>query len=78
MIELGGGAAHSGGGSLDDGFKPTFALDWQLPFGARAWQASLFIERQLEPLQIAGARFSWDVGSTLYELVRRRGWRRVR
>jgi len=29
-------------------------------------------------LQIAGVRLSWDMGGTLYDLVRRTGWRRVR
>ena len=78
LIELGGGVRHVAGASLDDGFNPYVALDWQLPFGARTWQASLFIERQLAGLQIAGARISWDMGSTLYDLVRRTGWRRLR
>ena len=82
LIELGGGAQQVGGAPFDDGLKPHFkpylALDWQLPFGVRTWQASLFIERQLDALQIAGFRISWDMGSTLRDLVRRTGWRRVR
>jgi hypothetical protein len=78
LIELGGGAEDAGGGAFGVGFNPYFALDWQLPFGGRAWQASLFIERQLDGLGIAGFRIAWDMGSTLHELVRRTGWRRVR
>jgi hypothetical protein len=78
LIELGGGARHVGGPAPGDAFVPYLALDWQLPFGVRTWQASLFLERQLDALQIAGVRISWDMGSTLYELVRRTGWRRVR
>jgi hypothetical protein len=81
LIELGGGARHVGGPANGDAFvpfSPYFALDWQLPFGVRTWQASLFLERQLDELQIAGVRISWDMGSTLYDLVRRTGWRRVR
>jgi hypothetical protein len=78
LIELGGGVRQVGGPSLGDAFSPYLALDWQLPFGVRTWQASLFIERQLDELQIAGVRVSWDMGSTLYDLVRRTGWRRVR
>ena len=78
LIELGGGARHVGGAAPGDAFSPYLALDWQLPFGVRTWQASLFIERQLDELQIAGVRISWDMGSTLYDLVRRTGWRRLR
>ena len=80
LIELGGGARHDGGTARDafSRFIPYLALDWQLPFGARTWQASLFIERQLDELQIAGVRISWDMGRTLYDLVRRTGWRRLR
>jgi hypothetical protein len=44
----------------------------------RTWQVSLFVERQLDALEIAGVRLSWDMGSTLYDLVRRTGWRRLR
>ena len=78
LIELGGGARHVGGPAPGDAFVPYLALDWQLPFGVRTWQASLFLERQLDELQIAGVRISWDMGSTLYDLVRRTGWRRLR
>jgi hypothetical protein len=78
LIELGGGVQHVAGAAFDRGVSPTLALDWQLPLGVRTWQGSLFIERQLDGLQIAGARISWDMGSTLYDLVRRTGWRRVR
>ena len=78
LIELGGGTQHVAGASFDDGFRPYFALDWQLPFGVRTWQVSLFVERQLDALEIAGVRLSWDMGSTLYDLVRRTGWRRLR
>ena len=78
LVELGGGdqrAPFAAGGS---GFRPYAAVDWQLPFRARSWQASLFVERQLEALEIAGARISWDMGPTLRELARRTGWRRLR
>jgi hypothetical protein len=78
LIELGGGIRHVGGSAAGDAFVPSVGLDWQLPFGVRTWQASLFIERQLDELQIAGVRVSWDMGSTLYDLVRRTGWRRLR
>jgi hypothetical protein len=78
LIELGGGTRHLGGAAPNDTFAPYLAVDWQLPFGVRTWQASLFVERQLDQLQIAGARISWDMGSTLYDLVRRTGWRLVR
>ena len=78
LIELGGGIQRVGGAPFDAGLKPYVALDWQLPFGVRTWQASLFIERQLDQLQIAGVRISWDMGSTLYDLVRHTGWRRLR
>jgi hypothetical protein len=78
LIELGAGTQHVAGASAGEGFKPTFALDWQLPFDARTWQASLFVEQQLEELKIAGVRISWDMGPTLQDLVRRQGWRRVR
>lgn len=78
LIELGADVQHVAGTPFDRGFRPTWALDWQLPFGMRTWQASLFIERQLDELQIAGVRISWDMGSTLHDLVRRTGWRRVR
>jgi hypothetical protein len=84
LIELGGGVRHlaraadSGAGSVFSSFLPYLALDWQLPLGVRTWQASLFIERQLDELQMAGVRLSWDMGTTLYELVRRTGWRRLR
>jgi len=78
LIELGGGARHVGGAAPTNTFAPYLALDWQLPFGVRTWQVSLFVERQLDELQIAGVRLSWDMGSTLYDLVRRTGWRRVR
>jgi hypothetical protein len=78
LIELGGGTRHVAGTSSDEGFNPYFALDWQLPFGVRTWQASLFVERQLADLQFAGVRISWDMGSTLRDLVRRTGWRRIR
>ena len=78
LIELGGGVRHVGGPSAGEAFSPYLAVDWQLPFGVRTWQASLFIERQLDALQIAGARISWDMGRTLYDLVRRTGWRRLR
>jgi hypothetical protein len=81
LIELGGGVRRVGSATGDgaiSAFLPYLALDWQLPFGVRTWQASLFIERQLDGLQIAGVRISWDMGSTLSELVRRRGWRRLR
>jgi hypothetical protein len=78
LLELGGGVRHVGGPSAGEAFSPYLAVDWQLPFGVRTWQASLFIERQLDALQIAGARISWDMGRTLYDLVRRTGWRRLR
>jgi hypothetical protein len=82
LIELGGGARQVGGAPFDDRFEPHFspylALDWQLPFAVRTWQASLFLERQLDALQIAGVRISWDMGATLRNLVRRTGWRRIR
>jgi len=78
LIELGGGTRHLGGAAPTDAFEPYLAVDWQLPFGVRTWQASLFVERQLDQLQVAGARVSWDMGSTLYDLVRRTGWRRLR
>jgi hypothetical protein len=78
LLELGGGVRHVDGPSGGDAFSPSLALDWQLPFGVRTWQASLFIERQLDQLQIAGARISWDMGRTLHDLVRRTGWRRLR
>ncbi|HLK89116.1 MAG TPA: hypothetical protein VKZ18_04425 [Polyangia bacterium] len=78
LIELGGGAEDAGGGAGGLGFNPTFAVDWQLPFGVRTWQVSLFVERQLDGLGMAGVRISWDMGSTLRDLVRRTGWRRVR
>ena len=78
LIELGGGVRHVGGPAPGDAFVPYVALDWQLPFGVRTWQLSVFIERQLDGLQIAGLRISWDMGSTLYDSVRRTGWRRLR
>ena len=78
LIELGGGTQHVAGASSDEGFRPYLALDWQLPFVARTWQVSLFVEQQLDELKIAGLRIAWDMGATLEDLVRRRGWRRVR
>ncbi len=78
LIELGGGARQVGSLAPGDAFVPYLALDWQLPFGVRTWQISLFLERQLDELQIGGVRISWDMGSTLYDLVRRTGWRRLR
>ena len=82
LIELGGGVRQRRqarrAAAPSAAFLPYLALDWQLPFGVRTWQASLFIERQLDGLQIAGVRISWDMGSTLSDLVRRTGWRRLR
>ena len=51
LIELGGGVRHVGGPAPGDAFVPYVALDWQLPFGVRTWQLSVFIERQLDGLQ---------------------------
>jgi hypothetical protein len=78
LIELGGGTQQVAGAPFDSAFKAYFVLDWQLPLGTQTWQASLFLERQLEELQIAGVRISWGMGSTLYDLARRTGWRRIR
>jgi hypothetical protein len=78
LVEVGGGIQHVTGASTNDAFKPYLALDWQLPFGPRTWQVSLFVEQQLDDLRIVGVRISWDMGPSLEDLVRRKGWRRIR
>jgi hypothetical protein len=78
VIELGGRYTWIGGTPASSSVGPYFALEWQLPFKPSSWQASLFVERQAQSLQLAGARFSWDMGPTLLDIARRTGWRRLR
>jgi hypothetical protein len=78
VIELGGRYNRLGGTAASSSVAPYFALEWQLPFKRSSWQASLFLERQAESLQLVGARFSWDMGPTLQDIARRTGWRRLR
>jgi hypothetical protein len=77
-IELGGSYDLSIGDASRRGFSPIFALEWQLPFRRSTWQVSIFVEREVQDLQLAGARFSWDMGGTLRDIARRTGWRRLR
>jgi hypothetical protein len=79
VIELGGRYNRIGGTPANSSVAPYFGLEWQLlPFKRGSWQASLFLERQAQSLQLVGARFSWDMGSTLLDIARRTGWRRLR
>jgi hypothetical protein len=78
LIELGGGYSRTESGATDNAFKPYFALEWEFPFNAHQWQVSLFLERQIEPLQVAGVRVSWNMGSAIRDVARQTGWRRLR
>jgi hypothetical protein len=78
VIELGGGYNQISGAGFRNGFTPAFALEWQLPFRRSTWQVSVFVERQVQDVQLAGLGFSWDMGSTLRDIGRRTGWRRLR
>jgi hypothetical protein len=78
VIELGGGYNRIAGAGFRNGFTPAFALEWQLPFRRSTWQVSVFVERQVQDVQLAGLGFSWDMGSTLRDIDRRTGWRRLR
>ncbi len=60
------------------GVGPYLAFEWQLPFGARAWQLSLFAEEQLSTIELAGIRFAWNMGETSRDVARRTGWMRIR
>lgn len=62
----------------DLGVGPCWAFEWQLPFGARAGQLSLFAEKQLSTIELGGVRFAWDMGETLRDVARRTGWMRLR
>ena len=62
-------------GGLGTRLRPKFG---ELPKPLAPLGGRPFLERQLDELQIAGVRISWDMGSTLYDLVRRTGWRRLR
>jgi hypothetical protein len=62
----------------DLGVGPYLAFEWQLPFGARPWQLSLFAEKQLSTIELAGVRFAWDMGETSRDVARRTGWMRIR
>jgi hypothetical protein len=75
LIELGGGAQRVGSAN---GGAVYFGAEWQLPFHARTWQLSLFAVRQIDALELAGLRISWDMGPTLRDVARQTGWRRVR
>jgi hypothetical protein len=58
--------------------SPYVAIEWQLPLGRRAWQLSIFAERQLSTTELAGLRFAWNMGGTLRDVARRSGWMRIR
>jgi hypothetical protein len=57
---------------------PYVAFEWQVSLPARAWQLSLFVERQLSTAEIGGVRLAWNMGATLRDLARRSGWMRIR
>lgn len=77
LTELGGGYQRVGTSPLNDGGTVYFAVEWQLPIHVPAWQVSLFAVRQIDELQFAGLRISWDMGATLRDLARQTGWRRI-
>jgi hypothetical protein len=58
--------------------SPYWGFEWQLPLGARAWQLSIFVERQLSTIGLAGLRIAWNMGGTLRDVARRTGWVRLR
>lgn len=69
---------HTFAAGTDLGLGPYWAFEWQLPFGARTWQLSVFAEKQLSSIELAGVRFAWDLGQTLRDVARRTGWMRLR
>jgi hypothetical protein len=77
-IEGGVRLTHTFAAGADLGVGPCWAFEWQLPFGARAGQLSLFAEKQLSTIELAGVRFAWDMGETLRDVARRTGWMRLR
>jgi hypothetical protein len=70
LIDLGVG--------YDDHTRPYLGLEWQLPWRASSWAASLFLENQIASIKIVGLRVEWDVGSSLRDEARATGWRRLR
>ena len=57
---------------------PYLAVEWMLPLPTAAWQLSVFVDRQVDAVDTAGARLSYGMGRTLRDLARAEGWRRLR
>jgi hypothetical protein len=64
-------------GGADLGAGPYLAFEWQLPFGA-ACHLSLFAEKQLSTIELAGVRLAWNTGETSRDFARRTAWMRIR
>jgi hypothetical protein len=79
-VRIDGGVrlAHTFAAGADLGVGLYLAFEWQLPFRARAWQVSLFAEKQLSTIELAGIRVAWDMGETSRDIARRTGWMRIR
>jgi hypothetical protein len=79
-VRIDGGVrlTHTFAAGTDLDVGPYGAFEWQLPFATRTWQLSLFAEKQLSTITLAGVRFAWNVGETLRDVARRTGWTRLR
>jgi hypothetical protein len=77
-IDSGVRLTHTFAAGTELGVGPYWAFEWQLPFATRAWQLSLFAEKQLSTIELAGVRFACDMGKTLRDVARRTGWTRLR
>lgn len=79
-IRIDGGVrlTHTFAAGADLDIGSYVAFEWQLPFGSRAGQLSVFAERQLSTITLGGLRFAWNLGETSRDFARRTGWIRIR
>jgi hypothetical protein len=65
--------------SFQDISDPFVGFEWRLPLplADRGWQVSLFGERRISTLDVAGLRLAWNLGTTPRESARHDAWRRL-
>ena len=77
LLELGAGfdlTQHT----FADASDPWLAVEWRLPLHIEPWQVSVYVERQVSLIDMAGVRVAWGMGDGLRDPATRWGWRRVR
>jgi hypothetical protein len=64
-------------GTFEDITDPFVGFEWRLPVAGGAWQVSLYGERRISTLDVAGLRLAWNMGSTPRRSARHDAWRRL-